>query len=59
MTTTTLTDGAPAASTDIKIRIRELSKVFHTKSGPFVALDDINLDIPVGCFFMIVGPPAL
>ena len=56
MTTTTLTDGAPAASTDIKIRIRELSKVFHTKSGPFVALDDINLDIPVGCFFMIVGP---
>ena len=48
--------GAAAASTDIKIRIREMSKVFQTKTGPFVALDDINLDIPVGCFFMIVGP---
>ena len=43
-------------STDIKIRISGLSKVFQTKTGPFVALDDINLDIPVGCFFMIVGP---
>jgi len=56
MTTTTSPQGAAAASTDIKIRIRELSKVFQTKTGPFVALDDINLDIPVGCFFMIVGP---
>ena len=56
MTTTLAPQGAAAASTDIKIRIRELSKVFQTKTGPFVALDDINLDIPVGCFFMIVGP---
>ena len=56
MTTTTLRDGAAAASVDTKIRIQHLSKVFQTKSGPFVALDDINLDIPVGCFFMIVGP---
>ena len=56
MTTTTSPQGAAAASTDTKIRIRELSKVFQTKTGPFVALDDINLDIPVGCFFMIVGP---
>ena len=56
MTTTTAPDGAAAANTDTKIRIRGLSKVFQTKTGPFVALDDINLDIPVGCFFMIVGP---
>ena len=56
MTTTTLTPGAAATSADTKIRIRDLSKVFPTKSGPFVALDTINLDIPVGCFFMIVGP---
>ena len=56
MTTTLAPQGAAPASTDIKIRIRELSKVFQTKTGPFVALDDINLDIPVGCFFMIVGP---
>jgi NitT/TauT family transport system ATP-binding protein len=56
MTTTTLTDGPAAANSDIKIRISGLSKVFQTKTGPFIALDDINLDIPVGCFFMIVGP---
>jgi NitT/TauT family transport system ATP-binding protein len=41
---------------DFKIRIRDLHKVFQTKSGPFTALEDINLDIPAGCFFMIVGP---
>jgi NitT/TauT family transport system ATP-binding protein len=57
MTTTTL---QPVAATsndaNVKIRIRELTKVFQTKTGPFVALDPINLDIPEGCFFMIVGP---
>jgi len=55
----TMTDSKPATfvpSADIKIRIRNLSKVFPTKSGPFTALDTINLDIPAGCFFMIVGP---
>ena len=56
MTTTTLTPEASATSADIKIRIKDLSKVFPTRSGPFIALDTINLDIPVGCFFMIVGP---
>jgi len=43
----------PAA---VKIRIRDLGKVFATKKGPFTALESINLDIPAGCFFMIVGP---
>jgi NitT/TauT family transport system ATP-binding protein len=45
-----------AAEAEIKIRLRGLSKVFDTKSGPFVALEPMNLDIPTGCFFMIVGP---
>ncbi len=51
--------GAPAgsaANTDIKIRLRNLSKIFETKKGPFVAIDSLTFDIPKGCFFMIVGP---
>ena len=54
-------DAAPANSasgleSDVKIRLRGLSKVFETRKGPFVALDNLTLDIPTGCFFMIVGP---
>ena len=45
-----------AAALDWKIRLRDLSKVFQTNSGPFTALEPITLDIPTGCFFMIVGP---
>ena len=56
MTMTTLKDSAATANADVKIRIRDLYKVFHTKKGPFTALENINLDIPTGCFFMIVGP---
>lgn len=57
MTTTTLNPVAATTSeANVKIRIRELTKVFQTKSGPFVALDPMTLDIPEGCFFMIVGP---
>ncbi len=44
------------AADDVKIRIRGLTKVFESKRGPFTALDTLNLDIPTGCFFMIVGP---
>lgn len=47
---------APAGTTDVKIRLRELSKVFETRNGPFVALEPMTLDVPTGCFFMIVGP---
>ncbi|WP_018992931.1 ABC transporter ATP-binding protein [Aromatoleum toluclasticum] len=39
-----------------KIRIHNLAKIFETRRGRFAALDDVSLDIPVGCFFMIVGP---
>jgi len=45
-----------SASTSAKIRIRDLSKSFDTRGGRVVALDTITLDIPAGCFFMIVGP---
>ena len=56
MSMTTLNANAATADADIKIKIRNLYKVFQTKKGPFTALEDINLDIPTGCFFMIVGP---
>jgi len=40
-----------------KIRIQDLRKSFDTGGKkPFVALDGLSLDIPDGCFFMIVGP---
>ncbi len=54
--TATLLAADPDVLDDTKIRIRGLTKVFETNSGRFVALDTINLDIPTGCFFMIVGP---
>jgi len=38
-----------------KIRIAGLSKSFATRSGPFVALDGISLDIARGSFCTIVG----
>jgi NitT/TauT family transport system ATP-binding protein len=56
MTMTTLNNDAASAGADVKIRIRDLYKVFQTKKGPFTALENINVDIPTGCFFMIVGP---
>jgi len=52
----TASAGSSVGGADVKIRISNLSKVFETKNGPFTALDNINLDIPTGCFFMIVGP---
>ena len=47
---------AATGANDIKIRMSELSKVFETRKGPFVAIDQLSLEIPQGCFFMIVGP---
>lgn len=44
------------AGEEVKIRLRGLSKVFETRKGPFVAIDNLTFDIPKGCFFMIVGP---
>ncbi len=45
-----------SADLPVKIRIQNLSKVFETRRGQFVALDNICIDIPNGCFYMIVGP---
>jgi NitT/TauT family transport system ATP-binding protein len=39
-----------------KIRLRNLTKTFQSGGGPVTALDNVSLDIPTGCFFMIVGP---
>src|SRR5256885_13909411 len=53
----TVATAAPAnTTTATKIRIRDLSKSFDTRAGRVIALDKISLDIPTGCFFMIVGP---
>ncbi|HZQ62313.1 MAG TPA: ABC transporter ATP-binding protein [Casimicrobiaceae bacterium] len=53
----TLAPTAPASTTTpVKIRIRDLSKSFETRGGRVIALDKVSLDIPTGCFFMIVGP---
>ncbi|MFL5128681.1 MAG: ATP-binding cassette domain-containing protein, partial [Microvirga sp.] len=51
-----MSDTMTLAAADTKIRLRGLSKIFYTKSGAFTALEPMNLDIPTGCFFMIVGP---
>ncbi len=40
----------------VKIRIKNLTKEFHTKDKVFTAIDDVSLDIAPGTFFMIVGP---
>jgi NitT/TauT family transport system ATP-binding protein len=39
-----------------KIQLRNLTKSFNTAGGTVTALDNVSLDIPTGCFFMIVGP---
>jgi NitT/TauT family transport system ATP-binding protein len=36
--------------------IRGVNKVFPTASGPLVALQDINLEIPPGQFTCLLGP---
>lgn len=38
-----------------KIRISHLTKAFQGREE-VIALDDVSLEIPAGCFFMIVGP---
>jgi NitT/TauT family transport system ATP-binding protein len=54
---TLLHDPAPATrEPPVKIRLHRLSKSFETAGGTVTALDNVSLDIPAGCFFMIVGP---
>jgi NitT/TauT family transport system ATP-binding protein len=49
-------DARRADDVAVKIRLRNLTRTFESRNGPVTALDDISLDIPTGCFFMIVGP---
>lgn len=53
---TPLQVSAPVQESSVKIRMRNLSKSFDGAHGVVTALDDVTLDIPAGCFFMIVGP---
>lgn len=45
-----------AEDVPVKIRLRNLTKSFATAGGTVTALDNVSLEIPSGCFFMIVGP---
>ena len=47
---------AQTGDVPVKIRLRNLTKSFDTAGGTVTALDNVSLDIPTGCFFMIVGP---
>jgi NitT/TauT family transport system ATP-binding protein len=48
--------GTPVQTPSVKISMRNLGKSFEGANGVVTALDDVSLDIPTGCFFMIVGP---
>lgn len=48
--------GAPATGNETKVRIRGLTKEFDANGRTVTALEQLDLDIPRGQFFMIVGP---
>ena len=56
MQTSTLQTAGSLTEAPVKIRLRNLTKSFDTAGGTVTALDNVSLDIPTGCFFMIVGP---
>src|SRR5437867_354394 len=39
-----------------KLSLKHISKNFHTKTGKFNAVQDINLEVAAGEFLCIVGP---
>jgi NitT/TauT family transport system ATP-binding protein len=45
-----------ASSSNVKIALRHLTKVFDAPTGDVFAVQDINLEIPEGQFCCIVGP---
>jgi NitT/TauT family transport system ATP-binding protein len=49
-------DSRTMQDTSVKIQLRNLTKSFETAGGTVTALDNVSLDIPTRCFFMIVGP---
>jgi NitT/TauT family transport system ATP-binding protein len=40
----------------LKLEIRNISKIFHGKSGTLTALDSIDLDVQAGEFVCLLGP---
>ncbi|MEU3274864.1 ABC transporter ATP-binding protein [Saccharomonospora sp. NPDC006951] len=52
----TTTNSTLDPTTPAKIAITGLGRVFPVRRQDVVALDDINIDIPAGQFFVIVGP---
>ena len=50
------TPAVAATPAPVKIRVRGLEKSFDSPAGRVIALTDFSVDIPTGCFFMIVGP---
>ncbi|PRX23076.1 NitT/TauT family transport system ATP-binding protein [Paraburkholderia sp. BL18I3N2] len=49
-------DSCTMQDVSVKIRLSNLTKSFETGGGTVTALDNVSLEIPTGCFFMIVGP---
>ncbi|MGB3758017.1 MAG: nitrate ABC transporter ATP-binding protein [Rivularia sp. (in: cyanobacteria)] len=52
--------GIPLGATKVKSRqpylqIKDVSKVYPTKSGPFTVLDGVNLDVLQGEFICVIG----
>lgn len=39
-----------------ELELRNVTKVFETRNGPFVAIEDIDLDVEANTFVSIVGP---
>ncbi|MGC0367576.1 NitT/TauT family transport system ATP-binding protein [Rhodococcus sp. 27YEA15] len=47
---------AVSESAELSVELRNVSQVFPTKTGPFTAIKDVNLDVRKGEFLSIVGP---
>jgi len=56
MATPLIAEAPHTPEAPVKIRLKQLTKSFETPGGTVTALDNVSLDIPAGCFFMIVGP---
>lgn len=46
----------PVAAPESKLTLRNVCKNFHTKTGKFNAVQDINVEVQAGEFLCIVGP---
>jgi putative ABC transport system ATP-binding protein len=49
------TSRAPAEAAAIVVSARDLTKVYDPTGQPVTALDGVNLEVPAGCFFAIMG----